>query len=128
MVAEAANWVFGQAWLPGEDEDVLECAKEYYSADAEFASFRTCSTASSFPRGRGLPGRVWETRRPHWIRNVTIDSNFPRGPAAASAGLKAAIGIPVLAGDDVVAVLEFFMREDRPEDATLVELIWLIDP
>jgi PAS domain S-box-containing protein len=123
LVAEATRWNFGQAWIPREDENVLECAKEYYSTDAAFTSFRSSSAARAFSRGRGLPGRVWETRRPHWIRDVTVDPNFPRGPVAASVGLKAAIGFPVLAGDEVVAVLEFFMGEDRPEDDAMVELI-----
>ena len=123
MVAEATQWVFGQAWTLREDETVLECAKEYYSADARFTSFRACSAAITLPCGRGLPGRVWESKTPRWIRDVTIDDNFPRGEAADSVGLKSAIGFPVLAGDEVVAVLEFFMGEDRPEDGAMVELI-----
>jgi PAS domain S-box-containing protein len=123
LVADATQWVFGQAWTLREDENLLECAKEYFDTDARFTSFRACSAAMTFPRGLGLPGRVWESKTPHWIRDVTTDSNFPRREAAASAGLKSAIGFPVLAGDEVVAVLEFFIGEDRPEDDAMVELI-----
>jgi PAS domain S-box-containing protein len=123
LVAEATQWVFGQAWTLRDDDNVLECAKEYYGTSPKFSSFRECSAASTFPRGRGLPGRVWESKTPHWIRDVTVDSNFPRGHAAASVGLKSAVGFPVLAGDEVVAVLEFFIGEDRPEDKAMVELV-----
>jgi signal transduction histidine kinase len=49
--------------------------------------------------------------------------NFPRVAAARDLGLKAALGIPILGNQDVVAVLEFFLCEPRGEDERLVTLI-----
>ena len=47
-------------------------------------------------------------------------SNFPRAPMAASGGLHAAFGFPILLHGDVLGVLEFFSREIRhPEEAFL---------
>jgi len=45
---------------------------------------------------------------------------------AAEAGLKSALAIPILAGDKVVAVIEFFMQETRTEDEQLVKIITAI--
>jgi GAF domain-containing protein len=42
---------------------------------------------------------------------------------AGDLGLKAALGIPILSGDEVLAVVEFFLREPRREDARLVNVI-----
>ena len=39
------------------------------------------------------------------------------------AGLKAALGVPILSGDKVIAVLEFFLSEPREEDERLVKVI-----
>src|SRR6185295_5587535 len=75
------------------------------------------------PPGVGLPGRVWLSKRPAWVRDVSVDTNFPRVLIAREAGLKAALALPIISGDDVIAVIEFFMREPRSEDERLVKLI-----
>ena len=43
--------------------------------------------------------------------------------AAAKVGLKAAVGIPILSGDEVIAVIEFFVQESRAENERLVKVI-----
>jgi signal transduction histidine kinase len=85
--------------------------------------FRQASEAATFLPGVGLPGRVWSLKQPVWIQDVTVDPNFPRVQVAGALGLKAALGIPILSGDEVLAVLEFFMREPHREDARLVNVI-----
>ncbi len=38
-------------------------------------------------------------------------------------GLKAAVGIPILSGDEVIAVIEFFVQESRAKNERLVNVI-----
>jgi PAS domain S-box-containing protein len=66
---------------------------------------------------------VWARRQPVWIPDVTEDLNFPRADFARSCGLKAGLGVPILSGDEVIAVLEFFLHETRDQDERLVEVI-----
>ena len=67
-----------------------------------------------------MPGRVLEGRKPAWIVDVTKDPNFPRSRAAQDTGLRAGFAFPVLAGEEVVAVMEFFSDEPaEPDDAVL---------
>jgi two-component system sensor histidine kinase UhpB len=66
---------------------------------------------------------VWLTKQAAWVQDVTVDKNFPREQVAAEAGLKAALAIPILSEEAVLAVIEFFMREPRREDERLVKLI-----
>lgn len=123
-ICEATGWVLGQAWIPRADGSVLECSPaRYIAAGARLERFRDLSETFVFPPGVGLPGRAWSSRRPAWIQDVGDDTNFPRAPGAREAGLRAGMGIPVLAGDAVVAVLEFFVLEQRAEDTHLVRLI-----
>ncbi len=122
-VCEATGWILGQAWIPRPDGTALECSTAWYSSAEDLEKFRTLSEGFTFPPGRGLPGRVWSSKQPAWIRDVTLDANFPRAPIAREVGLKAGIGIPVLADDQVVAVIEFFVFEPREEDERLLELV-----
>src|SRR4030067_1912773 len=73
--------------------------------------------------GMGVPGRVWASKKPLWVRDISKDTNFARTQLAEHFGLKAGLGIPIIAGDDVVAVLTFFVFEDRKEDEALLVLI-----
>ncbi len=122
-VCEKTGWVLGHAWVPNPPGAALDLVSTWYCGDGELKPFRTVSEASHFEPGVGLPGRVWESKRPAWVENVTDDPNFPRSTAARTAGLKTGVGIPILSGKKVIAVLEFFMRESRAHNERLLNVI-----
>jgi PAS domain S-box-containing protein len=122
-VCEKTGWAIGQAWVLPSDEDRLELSPAWYSSVPRLEHFRAVSEATQLLPGEGLPGRVWASGRPAWIRDVTEDANFPRARAALEVGLKAALGIPIVAGSRVVAVIEFFVQEPRDEDERLTKVI-----
>src|SRR5262245_14857285 len=122
-VCESTGWVLGQAWIPRPDQTVLECSPAWFAATGGLDEFRRGSENSRFPPGVGLPGRVWLSKQASWVRDVTVDSNFPRIVLAQEVGLKAALALPILSGDEVIAVIEFFMRKPEPKDERLVKVI-----
>jgi PAS domain S-box-containing protein len=122
-VCEATGWVLGQAWLPDPGRGVLVCNPAWHTTLGGTCPFRAASERSSFAPGHGLPGRVWRSGRPAWIPDVTRDDSFPRVEEARAAGLRAGMAVPVLAGEEVVAVIEFFMPEARAEDDRVRELV-----
>ncbi len=121
-VCEKTGWAIGQAWLPETEGPRFRCSAAWYASGEELEAFHEASRELIVRSGVGLPGRVWASRQPVWIPDVTNDTNFPRAAAASAAGLKAALGVPIAAGGDVIAVLEFFLRESRREDERLVKL------
>jgi hypothetical protein len=100
----------------------LDCGPEWVSREG-LEEFSALSRKLRFQPGAGLPGRVWKSREPVWVQNVTRDENFPRAAVAEKVGLKAALAIPILSNEDVIAVIEFFLREPRNEDERLVKVI-----
>src|ERR1700756_55879 len=122
-VCEKTGWVLGHAWVPNSEGTILDFVSGWYCGDGELKPFRTVSEESHFGHGIGLPGRVWESKRPAWVENVTDNPNFPRSAAARIAGLKTGVGIPILSGTRVIAVLEFFMRESRAQNERLLNVI-----
>ena len=122
-VCERTGWAIGQAWVRSADGRTLVCSPAWHSATDGMESFRRVTEALSFVPGIGLPGKAWETARPVWIRDVRSDPSFERGLFAEAVGLAGGVAVPVLAGDDVVAVLEFFQREERDEDERQVAVV-----
>ncbi|MHA6785198.1 response regulator [Pseudonocardia saturnea] len=84
-------------------------------------AFRSATEDLPLPAGVGLPGRVLATGAPVWIRDVLRDPDFPRKAAAPDLG--AGLAFPVLAGGEVVAVLEFFSSAPAEPDDALLALL-----
>lgn len=125
QVCETTSWNYGEAWLPNSDKTVLEFSAASYEAIAPLQRFQELSQSFQFAPGVGLPGRVWVAQKPEWIQDAAQAPYdlFLRNNLAIAAGLKAALGIPIVARGQVIAVLVFFMFVSRPEDQTLVELV-----
>ena len=122
-VCEKTGWELGQAWVPNRDKTLLVCGPVWFCGEADLKHFRAVSEKSHFQPGVGLPGRVWKSKQPVWIEDVGDDPNFPRTKAAKAVGLKTAVGIPILTGDEVTAVIEFFLCQSRSENERLVNVI-----
>ncbi len=122
-VCESLGWNFGALWDLDREANVLRCVDCWYGASAEFAEFASVSRDLTFSAGDGLPGRVWTSGKPAWITNVHEDTNFPRGAVALRAGAHGAVGFPILLGDEILGVLEFFSREARPPDEAQIDMM-----
>lgn len=122
-VCDTTGWVLGQAFTPDAEKNCLVCSPAWYSAVEGMEKFRKDSLQQRFTPGRGLPGRCWADRKAAWISNVALDSNFPRAKTAIEVGIRAAYAIPVLAEQEVIAVIEFFVLEEREEDTHLMNLV-----
>jgi PAS domain S-box-containing protein len=122
-VCESTGWIYGEAWVPSANGIYLECSRAWYSCEGGFEKFRKGSEEFRFPLGVGLPGRVWASKKPNWISDVTLNYNFPRRQLAMKIGLKSAVAIPIIADNKVVAVLDFLTYEVKVEDEKLIELI-----
>ena len=122
-LCHAGEWAFAQIWQPSAEGDVLVCRDLFFTDSPDLAAFHQASRDFAFMRGRGLPGRVWQNGHAHWLRDVTLDSNFPRAPAAERAGLRTGVAVPLFQHNQLQFVLEFFCVEHRREDRTLLELM-----
>ncbi|MCX7825896.1 MAG: PAS domain S-box protein, partial [Verrucomicrobiae bacterium] len=124
-VCEATGWQIGQAWVLREDGKGLECCAAWHATvtvTPELRAFRKLSEETISEPGSRASGRAWEAKKPLWIADVSKHDSFMRGPVALQAGIRAGVWVPVLAGGNVVAMLEFFMLQPGEPEARLVEL------
>lgn len=125
QICAAGRWAFGQAWIPNPGGTALLCSRAWHSRDHRVEHFRAASEALVLARGEGLPGRAWAERRPQWVTSCS-DPGFSRRAAAESSGFRTGAAFPVMVGEDVVAVLELFALERRPEDAHTIRLLMTV--
>jgi PAS domain S-box-containing protein len=110
----------GSIWEIDEHGEQLCCLETWRAPGVETGEFQAATRGRRFAKGQGLPGRVWSGAETIWITDVTKDLNFPRAPQASRAGVHSAFGFPVLSGDEVLGVVEFFSLAIKPPDADLV--------
>jgi diguanylate cyclase (GGDEF)-like protein len=122
-VCEATDWILAQAWLPHAAGTTIECSAAWYCRADGMEKFRTASLGFAFAPGEDLPGQVWSRKQALWLPDLAPERDFARAAIAREAGLGSALGIPVLADDDVLAVLEFFTRDPRAADERLIRLV-----
>jgi PAS domain S-box-containing protein len=121
-IAETLGWEVAAAWQkdPGDPLSLRRVAL-WHAPSIPDSSIEPLATSTTMPIGHGLPGRVWLSRTPAWIVDVTVDPDFPRAAAARAAGLHSAFCFPVVSAEELVGVMEFFTPEPRMPDDHLLE-------
>jgi PAS domain S-box-containing protein len=122
-VCEFLFWDVGTLWRIDREAAVLRCVEVWHKPSVEITQFEAVTREHTLRIGVGLPGRVWSSREPAYIPDVTKDANFPRGPIAVRAGLHAGFAFPILLGADVLGVMEFFSHEIRQPEQELLDMM-----
>jgi PAS domain S-box-containing protein len=120
VVCDNLGWDVGAVWSLDRQANVLRCVEVWRRPSLDVADFEQATRGRTFAPGAGLPGRVWSRGEAAWIPDVTRDGNFPRAAVAGRAGLHGAVAFPVVLGNGVLGVLEFFSRRiERPDEDLL---------
>ncbi len=109
-ICEHMSWAFGTAYRVDGGGKVVSCDSWYSAEPARLFPLVEATRERTFASGEGLPGRVLRDAHPHWIDEAELATDFCRRVEAALCGIRSACGFPVLIGDEIVCVLEFFAR------------------
>jgi len=109
-LARALGFVSAAMWLP---RDRILLPRAVWSDPAlELGEHEAATLALRLPLGIGLPGRSWRSKEPENMFDIGQDESRRRRRAAQQSGLRGAVTLPAVHADEVVAVLEFYYRED----------------
>jgi PAS domain S-box-containing protein len=122
-IGETVDWPFGVFWNVDQEANLLRCVSIWSAPSVDVSGFERVTGVMTFPPTIGLPGRVWSTGRPAWIPDILKDKNFPRMPFAASSGLRAAFGFPIVWSGNITGVIEFFSSEIQRLDDDLLNMM-----
>ncbi len=122
-VGECLEWELGVFWRLDKPSGTLRCLDQWKATTIDADEFVKATWQQSLQPGTGLPGRIWESGQPVWIRDVTVDPNFARAETAAKVGLHGAFGFPIRVGGEIEGVMEFFSSQVREPDAELLNMV-----
>lgn len=121
-LCENLGWQLGALWTLTPGGHQLSCAATWHHPQSDVASFLLQTLTIRFRANIGLPGRIWASGEPLWIRDVTCDTNFSRSAAAAQDQLHGAFGFPIQANGAFWGVFEFFSRRIEEPDGDLLRM------
>jgi PAS domain S-box-containing protein len=116
------GWPIGHVYLavaPGADR-WAPTAIWHLDAPERFRAFQQATQGLEYAPGEGLIGRVGARGQPEWQRAVGTDPTCPRRHAAQEAGLRTGVAWPLLVGNEVAGVLEFYATESLAPNAALL--------
>ena len=121
LLCKHVGWAVGHVFVPALDQ-LVSANLWNRGADERYAAFRAETAATTFTRGHGLVGAALDLRRPLVWRSLGAD-RFSRWRSAETCSLRAGLAAPVIVGEDVVAVLEFYAPNPAAFDGLFVELL-----
>jgi signal transduction histidine kinase/DNA-binding response OmpR family regulator len=116
--------------IPGAPDEpppggpTLVSSKVWHFEDRErWRTVREATESIVVRPGVGFAGEVFARGQPFWIADAAADQRDPRTPVLVAAGLGAYLGAPILVGDEVAGVLEFFAPPGFEPDPSMIPLL-----
>ena len=125
-ICRFASWEVGHSYVVVGDGETrrLRASSSWYCTRPDLtAAFARAAGGVELAQGEGLPGRALVAASPLWLADLTGEAHGPGRAQALAAGLRGASAFPVLSGDEVVAVLEFFSGAVHEPDDAFVDLM-----
>jgi len=105
-----------------EADGMLRCSHSWHRPGKQVEEFLEATCNLSLAPSDGLPGRVWVSRQPVWIEDLSKDPNFPRAKAAHASGLRSGLAIPIYENAELGGLLELFSEKVQKPDSDLIQL------
>ncbi len=123
VICEVLEWKTGIFWSHDRSRNILKCHTIWNDNDQNLSQFDRCNSSIEFKLGDGIPGKVWQAREVFWSGNIADDDRSIRVEIAESLGLHGGFGFPILSGDSVIGVFEFFSKKIQKPDAKILKTI-----
>ncbi|HET9403489.1 MAG TPA: EAL domain-containing protein, partial [Burkholderiales bacterium] len=122
-MCDGMGWAYGARWLWNKEENTLVRGEYWSDFVPDFTGVdETPWLKLRFQAPGGLLRRAWFEKEPTWIEDVQREESFNRKETALKFGLHSAYSFPIIAGTEVIGVMEFFGRQPRQPDSMLLQI------
>lgn len=124
LVAMTIQWDYAEAWLPNEDDRVLECSQGWYANHPSFAEFRERTFPINLPENIGLPGKIWNSKQTEWREDISTEPDlFTWHHKIIELKLKSAFGVPIILENKILAILVFYKKNQTNYNTRIINLV-----
>jgi PAS domain S-box-containing protein len=113
----------GVIWRVDPEAGVLQCAYLWSTKAASDSLFCQQSRQIACAAGEDLPGSVWALATPLWVTDFTQEPGSSRVTAAAAAGLRCGLAVPIPVEGQCWGVIEMFAADAEPPDEELLQML-----
>ncbi len=125
LICQTIDCPVGHVYLPATDgsEDMVPTDIWHTDDPRYYKPFRETTLRTRVRPGEGLPGMIRAACQPVWLPSVSDEPGFRRVAASRQVGLQSALGFPIMIGNELFAVLEFFSRRELCRDDELLSVL-----
>ncbi|HEX2587661.1 MAG TPA: EAL domain-containing protein [Gaiellales bacterium] len=117
QICRGLGWDLAALWRVDRDAGVIRCVDLWHAPGTPLIGFSLATRHAAFQPGEGLPGVVWKEGAARWVPDIGGPQQSVRSAPAAREGVRAALGLPLLARGEAIGVLELFSsRAARPDE------------
>ncbi|WP_209330281.1 PAS domain S-box protein [Lunatimonas salinarum] len=107
FLGEFAKVDIAEAWLIHTDKKSIKLVSQHLRTKAAEDFKKWSSKYTSFQKGEGLPGTVWQTEKPKLWDQVGGRTEFIRNQAARKSGISTLFGMPLIHRGETIGVMVF---------------------
>ncbi|WP_435010874.1 PAS domain S-box protein [Tundrisphaera lichenicola] len=111
----------GEYWRFDPEAGMLEIQEKWWLSPSIEDDFGPLPGPVRYRPGFGVPGRIWEARRPLQIKELADGPVLCRRQMAARIGLQSGIGFPVTSESKAFGVMIFYRQGPPGEEGSLLE-------
>lgn len=123
VICGCGGWELGVFWVANRTDGMLRCTHLWHPPSLQFPQFTPATQKLELPVGAGLPGRVWSSGKSEWLPDAARDDSVIRALKASHEGLRSSVAFPVLLQGQVHGVMEFFSRQYRERDESVMQIM-----
>ncbi|HZK74598.1 MAG TPA: PAS domain S-box protein [Clostridia bacterium] len=121
-LCETLDWELAEYWEVDSSREAMHFVTSWKRPGRDTSAYEATAPGTTYRRGEGLAGRVWEASAPVALPDVTAD-DLARSGAAAAAGLHGIAGFPVRSGRRVVGMISLHTWAARDLDEGLLAVM-----
>lgn len=124
-LTRALGWEVGGLWML-DPESRLRLHHIWQADPGTTGAFAKMSAERTLEYGEGMAGAALRSGRPQWVEDVATIPGFVRKAAAADAGLRGAMWLPLISQGHASGVIECLSRQPAPVDEDLRDLLMTV--
>jgi two-component system, sensor histidine kinase and response regulator len=109
----------GLLWMRGPGDKSMRVVESWHDPLLNCRELLEASRAESLHYGIGLSGRVWQSGRPSWLADLTVDADIGRMRIASGMGLSGCLAVPIISNQQTLGVFEFLGVTQMESDESL---------